>query len=38
VAEVEVRLVVETRGPDHRDEVLDAVAAADTRWRLSPEP
>lgn len=38
VDEVEVRLVVETRGPHHRDEVLAAVAAADTRWRLSPEP
>jgi threonine dehydratase len=35
VDEVEVRLVVETRGPDHRDEVLTAVAAADTGWRLS---
>jgi threonine dehydratase len=38
VDEVEVRLVVETRGPHHRDEVLAAVAAADTRWRSSPEP
>ncbi len=37
VDEVEVRLVVETRGPDHRDRVLQAVESADTRWRLHVE-
>ncbi len=37
VDEVDVLAVVETRGAAHRDEVLAAVASADTRWRLRVE-
>jgi threonine dehydratase len=36
--EVEVWVVAETRGPNHRDEVLAAVRSADTRWRLRVGP
>lgn len=34
VDEVDVRLVVETRGSDHRDEVLAAVRRPENEWRL----
>jgi threonine dehydratase len=37
VDEVDVLAVVETRGAAHRDEVLAAVASADSRWRLRVE-
>ncbi len=37
VDEVDIAVVVETRGPLHRDEVLVAVAAVDTQWRLRVE-
>jgi hypothetical protein len=38
VDEVDVWVVVETRGPEHRDAVLLAVRDADIGWRVRVEP